>query len=289
MPKLDYISIAQAFGEEKELQVPLKEQKVFTQIWDIASGYESKFESAKSYEKLNQIIEKKNAKNNRVMWLAAASVLVVLGAIFFALNSNNSIQFATEPGVNQNLNLEDNSRINLYGGSLLTLDKDFNTDNRIILFEGVAHFDVTKNTDKPFTIQTDKGTITVLGTTFTVHAEEESDRFAIDVFEGKVKVQSKDETAILIQGMHLEVTDDGKFLISQGKKDIPYSMTQFNFVDTKVIDIIKEIENQFGVSIEFKSSVAMERITLKTKADNADKLLRIISETLGSEFKVIQP
>ena len=65
-----------------------------------------------------------------------------------------------------------------------------------------------------------------------------------------------------------------------------YSPSAFNFVDTQIEDIIKEVENQFGVSIAYDKSVAKERITLKTNAESADKLLSIISETMGSTFSI---
>ena len=47
---------------------------------------------------------------------------------------------------------------------------------------------------------------------------------------------------------------------------------------------MKEIENKFGVDVNYDQSLANQKITLKTKAKTADQLLRILSGTLDSEF-----
>ena len=63
-----------------------------------------------------------------------------------------------------------------------------------------------------------------------------------------------------------------------------YTIDQFVFVNSRVADIVKEIENKFGVDVNYDQSLANQKITLKTKAKTADQLLRILSGTLDSEF-----
>lgn len=285
MPKLDYIEIAKALEQKQELPLTVEEQDVFAQIWEVSSEYGSSFDSAKSFEKLNEAIAgPKKTKRLNIVWYAAASVLLIIGVALFNLLPKNELTYATLKGEQQTIALADQSEVQLQGGSQLILDKDFNTNTRIMQLEGVAFFDVAKNPDKPFIIHTKRGTVSVLGTSFTVHAEEESQRFAVDVYEGRVKVQNKKGVEFLTKGMHLELDENGEMILGSGIDDIDYSSNQFVFVNSRIADVVKEIENMFGVQVNYDQSLANQKITLKTKAQSANQLLRILSSTMDSEF-----
>ena len=167
------------------------------------------------------------------------------------------------------------------------LDKQFNHETRSMHLEGVAFFDVAKNPDKPFIIRTKRGTVRVLGTSFTVHAEDETQRFAVDVYEGRVEVKNNQGTEILTKGMHLEIDKDGQMKIGSTNVE-RYTINQFVFVNSRVSDIVKEIENKFGVEVNYDQSLANQKITLKTKAESAEQLLRILSGTLDSAFTAVK-
>jgi transmembrane sensor len=288
MLKLDYIEIANALEGKKIPDIPSEEQVVFQQIWDTASKYESTFDAPSAFSKISAIIDDKpevNKKTNYI-WYAAASILVVASIFVFNLLQDKTISYVTNQGEVKELVLPDNSSVVLQGGSQLLLDKAFNKTNRDLKLEGVAFFEVTQNNNKPFIIETNKGKITVVGTAFSVHADDATNRFSVDVFEGIVNVKSNQEEKTLTLGMHLELNSKGTFIVSQNSNSTTYSPSTFNFVNTQIEDIIKEVENQFGISVTYDKSVAKERITLKTNAESADKLLSIISETMGSNFSV---
>lgn len=289
MPKLDYIEIANALERKQELDIPMEEQVVFQQIWDTASKYESTFDASSAFSKITAIIDDKPEVNKRTnyIWYAAASILVIASIFVFSLLQDKTVSFATSQGEVRELSLPDNSSVILQGGSELILDKAFNGANRDLTLEGVAFFKVAKNKDTPFVIETKNGKIIVVGTAFTVHADDATQRFSVDVYDGIVKVKSPSDEKTVTSGMHLEMKSDGTFIVSQNSNSTTYSPASFNFVDTQIEDIVKELENQFGVSISYDKRIGKDRITLNTNADNAENLLSIISETMGSEFTVI--
>lgn len=285
MPKVDYIAIAKAL--EQKLPLSVEEQDLFAQIWDISSEYTSTFDNAKSFEKLKASIETPKSTNRNYIWLAAASVLLIIGVALFNLLPNKEASYATLKGEHKTILLDDQSEVQMQGGSELMLDKQFNHETRSMHLEGVAFFDVAKNPDKPFIIHTKRGTVRVLGTSFTVHAEDETQRFAVDVYEGRVEVINNQGTEILTKGMHLEIDKDGQMKIGSTNVE-RYTINQFVFVNSRVSDIVKEIENKFGVEVNYDQSLANQKITLKTKAESAEQLLRILSGTLDSAFTAVK-
>jgi len=284
MPNLDYIEIAKALEQQEELHLSIEEQKTFAEIWEVSSDYAMDFDSSKSFEKLNTAILQPKKTSHKPLWYAAASILVVLGAAIFSLLQDTETVYTVAKGESRTIQLDDKSEVQLQGGSELTVAANFNEETRSLKLEGVAFFDVAKNPNKAFTIETNRGTVRVLGTSFTVHAEDETQRFAVDVYEGRVQVKNETNSEILTKGMHLEIDEQGNMVIGAGPIDLSSNINQFIFVNSRIADVVTEIENKFGIEVKYNSALANQKVTLKTKAESADKLLRILSATLESEF-----
>ncbi len=79
----------------------------------------------------------------------------------------------------------------LNAGSKLTYTKDFGKKNREVVLTGEAFFDVTKNPEKPFLIQTNSINIKVLGTAFNVKAYPEDKQTETSLIRGNIEVTIK--------------------------------------------------------------------------------------------------
>ena len=86
--------------------------------------------------------------------------------------------------------LEDGSVVYLAQESTLKYPEHFATDKREVNLQGEAFFDVAKNHEQTFLIETGKVRIEVLGTAFNVRSHED-DFFRLSVQRGRVKVSLK--------------------------------------------------------------------------------------------------
>mgnify|MGYP002231370705 CR=1 FL=1 len=86
--------------------------------------------------------------------------------------------------------LEDGSVVYLAQESTLQYPEHFATDKREVNLQGEAFFDVAKNHEQTFLIETGKVRIEVLGTAFNVRSHED-DSFQLSVQRGRVKVSLK--------------------------------------------------------------------------------------------------
>ncbi len=289
MAKLDYIHIAQSLESGDKPSIPQEEQDVFSEIWESAAEYPTQFDTSAVLDRIRTEIDPpvlsvtRGSKVRR--WVAAAAVLISLGVgyVFFA---NGDKSYYAHEGEQKNIQLNDQSSVLLDGGTRITIDGSFNEDNRNLKLNGVAFFDVAKNTELPFIIQTSKGSIQVLGTSFAVHANGETERFAIDVFEGRVQVKTIGDKQILTRGMHAELLANGKLDVKANSVSSEYISGEFNFINTRIKDIVIEVENHFGVEVQYDNQLAEDRITLRSKASSANEILTVISATVGSNFSI---
>lgn len=89
--------------------------------------------------------------------------------------------------------LEDGTKVWLNSNSSFTYPTSFGSKSREVELNGEGFFEVTKNTEKPFIVKTEKYDIKVLGTTFNVYAySQEPNTFETSLLCGSVDVSSRE-------------------------------------------------------------------------------------------------
>lgn len=145
---------------------------------------------------------KPNLKRN-ILWIAASVVGLIIFALYFIDNKtveeelniskeNNSL----EP---YELILQDNTKITLFANSSIKYPENFSGNEREVYLQGNAHFEVTKNEQKPFIVHTRNLLTTVLGTIFTIQEKGIDSVLLIELLEGKVKISlDKKDSLVLL-------------------------------------------------------------------------------------------
>lgn len=129
-------------------------------------------------------------------WKVAASVLLVISlglslAMMLRVNRPMStLLLKTEKGQKSSATLADGTRVWLNADTELRV-KDFSGNKRRVLLTGEAQFDVAKNANKPFIVETESLNVEVKGTTFNVRAYESDEVVKTSLIEGVVLVFGK--------------------------------------------------------------------------------------------------
>lgn len=87
--------------------------------------------------------------------------------------------------------LNDGSVVYLNGDTKLSYPENFEKEKREVYLQGDAFFDVRKDPDKPFIIETESVLVEVLGTSFNVKSKNNLS-FSLSVLQGEVKVTLKE-------------------------------------------------------------------------------------------------
>ncbi len=139
-------------------------------------------------------------RNLRVILSTAALLILVLSAAIMALNRGffqhnltqnnkpvlNEIQ--TRPGSRSKVVLPDGSEVWVNANSRLLYKPDFGKTHRKVQLNGEAYFNVSKNKELPFEIETRRIKVTVTGTVFNVRAYDDEEKAETSLFEGSVQV-----------------------------------------------------------------------------------------------------
>lgn len=214
---------------------------------------------SKVVEKLNDSHFSK--QNKKMLWLKVAAVflvMVVLTAIALnMLHDNNApsfIEYQASNGERKKIVLPDGSEITLNGGSKVLVNSEY-TEERLVLLEGEAFFEVNRNESSPFTVRSSKLTTTVLGTSFNINSSLINE--TVSVKFGKVKVSFNDSSqeSILEKGEQVQ-TSQQSFLA----QPIPDNDQTFGWLEGKLVlqdatleELAKKLETWYGATIEFKS------------------------------------
>lgn len=109
-------------------------------------------------------------------------------------------------GKEKTVKLSDGTTVHLNSASTLTYPEKFVGKQRVVMLQGEAYFDVTKDPDHPFIVQTRFGNVTVLGTAFDVNAYNDCDECYTTLVRGKVQFTTPaNETVILAPGQQAVV------------------------------------------------------------------------------------
>lgn len=103
----------------------------------------------------------------------------------------------TQRGEKRTVTLPDGSTIRMNYETEIRIPEQFEGNERIVYLTGHAHFDVTRDTQRPFIIYTEDSKTQVLGTSFDINTKSEGETEII-VTSGKVAFSEKEQEENLV-------------------------------------------------------------------------------------------
>ena len=217
----------------------------------------------------NSEIVKLKKKNYNWMYAVAASLLLFFGYAFFFQQTNYITQFAEQTTVE----LPDESLVELNVDSKLSF-KSFNwKSNRELTLNGEAFFNVKKG--QTFTVKTNEGSVTVLGTQFTVNSRP--NYYNVICFEGKVSVEITGKTpVILAKGEAISIQKDTikNYIV---KVETPDWLSKTStFYDVAILEVINELERQYNITIKGKTHLKASYFSGRFSHTNLEQAVKTI-------------
>ncbi|MCM1313058.1 MAG: FecR domain-containing protein [Bacteroides sp.] len=126
------------------------------------------------------------------------------------LSSTDSFYTMTVPkGGEYTLTLEDETAIHINSNSSLAIPANFSEENRTVSITGEAYFDVHKDTEHPFIVETGKAQIKVLGTSFNVKNHKDEKYMVVTLEKGSIEISSPIQNETLVPGEQATVFENG--------------------------------------------------------------------------------
>ena len=232
-------------------------------------------------------------------WLAAAVVTgLLLGAGYFLSPNSRTVENIAHTTNDQQ------TKVILPDSSIVWLKPNSNIDysnlnagsERRVTLTGEALFEVTKNAEKPFVIQSGEYTVRVLGTSFNMRNLPNAP-FQLTVLTGEVLVQKNlpngnKEQHIIVPMQKITATDKKEMLLlatapeenAQVSAGTEYMM---NFQNVPFSEIAKSIERKFDVKCTIQSDLLLQcRLTANLTDQSLTRTLELIAASIHMNYEI---
>lgn len=154
--------------------------------------------------------------------------------------------------------LADGTKVWLNAASSITYPTVFSNKERRIKLSGEAYFEVAKDAQKPFYVNTANGQIRVWGTHFNISAYPDDEITSTTLLEGAVQVTKNQSSSLLKPGQQASISR-GSDQISVTKAKIDEVMAwkngYFIFDEDNIADIMKKVSRWYNVDVQYHGSV----------------------------------
>lgn len=159
------------------------------------------------------------------------------------------------------LQLADGTKVYLNAESRLEYPSRFEGAERVVSLRGEAYFEVAKDAQHPFVVQTQDVATRVLGTTFVVRNYGQN-RPTIALIEGRVEVSSVKQPSTSMQleaGQVVQLAQNGCLeLLDEDIDQFTYWRSGYFYYDDKeLVEIATEIGRWYNVNVVFENEELM--------------------------------
>ena len=321
----DLVLILDSVKEDEPLQ---EFYEVDNRVWDEAFANTSPLteEQKKAYRrKAAQLIAEYERKNGipsvhipsrtivrfRKIWYAAAAA-ILLGLLipavqFFVKPTTEQVAIpyiikATQRGEIKTIVLPDQTKVTLNVASRLKYPAVF-AGERTVELQGGAIFDVTPDSERPFTVATTDMNVSVLGTVFDVKAYPDDESLMVSVASGKVEVTSTvttghapllhdslSHTPVLLGKNHQLIIDKATGNIEKYTIDVEKYLSWTDgilyFTRTPIQEVVNML-NRSHPQMVFKLAKGEypDLITGRLETKKLDTILDTFIQSLGLQYK----
>ncbi|MEP2023863.1 MAG: FecR domain-containing protein [Reichenbachiella sp.] len=226
------------------------------------------------------------AMNTWKYFSIAAAILLAIFVGPMLYQSITTTTYETAYGESQTITLPDGTST-LYlsaNSSVQWKKKDWTGGKRRLELKGKAYIEVPQKGG--FEVVTSEGTVSVLGTRFTVYQMEQA--LHAVCYEGRVR-------ATATKGESIELSKGESSLFFEGiwgaKKlfDLEYPdwiKDHITFDNAPLKQVLDELESNFGLKVEFKNVNLARRFTGSIPKNNLNQSLQIIFPTLEITYRL---
>ncbi len=162
------------------------------------------------------------------------------------------------------IQLPDGSKVWLNSDSRISYHEHFSDSLRSINLEGEAYFIVVKDSLRPFVVDFESLSVTVLGTEFNISAFEAEKDLKVTLVEGSVKVShSRQENNVILEPgkglIYSKEENEYREFSKKGNPELFFKTTEWRngkliFDGRDFEDFVREIKRWYGVEVQVKGT-----------------------------------
>ncbi|MCF6224313.1 MAG: FecR domain-containing protein [Flavobacteriaceae bacterium] len=236
-----------------------------------------------SFENLEKGLHQKpkSTKNWTKTLVRIAAVFVIGFGLYSLFDKDKHSTFETQLAQTEQITLPDNSMVTLNELSQLNFNDDWSKERNVKL-KGEAYFKVAKG--NRFDVNTEFGTVSVLGTQFNVIARDSI--FSVICYEGLVQVLFNNKITKLPAGKAYRIINGAPeaFDITVIQPEWLRSMRVFE--QASIGDVFASIESHYNITIVADDIDNSILFTGAFELDNLDNALKATTKSLNLTYEI---
>ncbi len=247
-------------------------------------------DTRKAWQMVDREVSKKRNFNYLSRYVAAAAAVLVFGLMAAVTVhsylqskrfSNQFTEIVTQTGQKTSVQLPDGSTVWLNSASSLKYPASFNSDNREVVMTGEAFFKVKKDQSKTFRVISGTMNVEVHGTSFNVKNYPDEEAQKITVADGVVGlVRNSLEITRLKKGEQATFNKNSEQVIITNENPDQVTAWKNNeliFRNTPVEEVIKSLENWYGVNMTIDNRMLKHNYSFKIKTESLREVLDMMA------------
>ncbi|MCT4648402.1 MAG: FecR domain-containing protein [Carboxylicivirga sp.] len=240
--------------------------------------------------------ERKRALLQPMLKVAVSILLIISISLSFLVlrekTIGDTLRYSTSIGEIKEVTLPDKTTVILNSSSTLIVPEQFTGQNRDVILMGEAFFDVAKDRQRPFRVETSHLQVEVLGTRFFLNSYQNEKSISTILEEGSIKLKgefSEFSQYIMVPGqkaivdketMHMEVITDYKIRES-------WEGGYLIFEQERLEQIVHKLERKFGVKfIVIDEELKNYTYTGRFKEESVFEILGFLAVTKPFEYSL---
>jgi transmembrane sensor len=210
---------------------------------------------------------------------------VAYGGIAEEASQQNTL--STPRGGQYKLVLPDGTKVWLNAESSVTYTTSFTGNERRVSLTGEGYFEVMKNKEKPFIVESSAGVVKVLGTHFNINSYGDENIGVTTLLEGSVEITKEGMKKVLKPGEQAK-TDNNTVVVEavDTKLAVAWKDGEFVFNNTPVSAILRQLARWYDLQVEFRDPVEKHLNGTIKRDVPLSKVLHYLEETGEVHFKV---
>ena len=209
-------------------------------------------------------------------WGLAAAACFTLVVWFNKINSQDQVY--AQAGEKKEINLTDESVVTLNAGSMISYKGATFNQDRVLRLDGEAFFKVKPGST--FTVKTNNGSVTVLGTSFNVISRD--GLFEVNCYTGKVKVQTNEQKEVVITAGERSIENQSdktltKSIFLPAATGPEWLTGKFMFDNQPLSRVIAELERQYGIKVNLEKGLEHVPYTGLFESGDLNEALKLIT------------